>query len=86
MNKTSLVIGVLLFSLFACQKEQNTVIYDIENRISRYENAFGDFIEFTYDANDRVASALGGNGRSVSYTYSQEGTLTDIDGNSYNTV
>lgn len=29
IKKTSLVIGVLLFSLFACQKEKNTVIYDI---------------------------------------------------------
>lgn len=70
------------FTLFVTkQGHEVEIIYDINDRISRYENAFGQYLEFTYDGSGKLISTEDNHGNLISYTYDLDGLLINIEDN-----
>jgi RHS repeat-associated protein len=70
-----------LVTFVSSEGEEISVVYDVNDRIERYENASGDYVEFSYDGNGKIISAEDGNGQIVSYNYTS-GRLINIEDDS----
>lgn len=58
--------------------QEIAVTYDMNDRISRYEDTFGNFIEFTYDGSGKIVSVEDADGHVSAYTYTSD-KLTAVE-------
>ena len=56
----------------------NTWTYDAYNRISAYKDAYGNFIQYKYDADGNLTNLIYPGGKNVYYTYDNGNHLTQV--------
>lgn len=57
----------------------NTWTYDAYNRVSSYKDAYGNLIQYKYDANGNLTNLVYPGGRNVYYTFDNDNHLTQVE-------